>query len=289
MSSSEFICRYAAGEWNLVAIPVFPSRAFRHCNIVVNSNIISKPSDLNGKKIGVQAYTMTVAVWIRGILQDVGVDLSTITWIEGDLVKPGSHGKAKPKPLLRPVSRMPNESLKSLSQLLQDGEIAATVGAHAPTCFGDATHIQRLFPNVRETEKEYYQRTEVSPIMHLVVIKRDVVKKHPIVPQSLYQAMNQSRYMALDSMNSLSTYRYMLPFLTSDLDEINESFGGDPWPYGIESNRTPLEALVNLLFEKAMNSRRVAVEEISISVNGRWIYRLGSGSLLQLSDNLYLC
>lgn len=100
MSSSEFVCRYVAGERDLVGIPVFPSRAFRHSCIVVNSKIISKPSDLNGKKIGVQVYTMTAAVWIT---QDAGVDLSTITWVEGDLVKPGPHGKAKPKPLLRPI------------------------------------------------------------------------------------------------------------------------------------------------------------------------------------------
>ncbi|KAJ6003056.1 hypothetical protein N7451_005603 [Penicillium sp. IBT 35674x] len=160
------------------------SMAFRHSNIVVNLNII----DLNGKKIGVQVYTMTAAVWIRGILQDAGVDLSTIAWIEGDLIKSGSHGKAKPKPLLRPISRMPNESPKSLNKLLEDGDIAATVGAHAPVCLGEATHIRRLFSNIRKTEKEYYQRTEIIPIMDLIVIKRDVVGKHPFVPHSLYQA-----------------------------------------------------------------------------------------------------
>ncbi|KAJ5557104.1 hypothetical protein N7494_001019 [Penicillium frequentans] len=265
MSSSEFICRYAAGERDLVAIPVFPSRASRHSNVVVNSKTISKPSDLNGKKIGVQVYTMTAAVWIRGILQDAGVDLSTITWIEGDLVKPGSHGKAKPKPLLRPISRMPNESPKSLSQLLEDGDIAATVGAHTPTCLGEATHIQRLFPNIRETEKECYQKTGIFPIMHLIVIKRDIVKKHPFVSRTLYQAMNDSKNIVLNWMKSLSTYKYMLPFLMPDLDEISELFGGDPWPHGVESNRMALEALVNLLYDQAMISRRVAVEELFVS------------------------
>ncbi|KAJ5657495.1 uncharacterized protein N7484_001144 [Penicillium longicatenatum] len=264
MSSSEFICRYAAGERDLVAIPVFPSRAFRHSCIVVNSSIISKPSDLNGKKIGVQVYTMTAAVWVRGILQDAGVDLSTITWVEGDLVQPGSHGKAMPKPLLRPIERVPNQSPKSLSQLLEDGEIAATVGAHAPPCLGHAPHIQRLFPNIRETEKGYYQRTGIFPIMHLVVIKSDIVEQHPFVPRSIFQAMNESKNMALRSMRFLSTYRYMLPFLTSDIDEIDLLFGGDPWPYGVESNRTALEALVNLLYEQAMISRKIAIDEIFV-------------------------
>ncbi|KAJ5123797.1 hypothetical protein N7448_009894 [Penicillium atrosanguineum] len=267
MSSSEFVCRYVAGERDLVGIPVFPSRAFRHSCIVVNSNIISKPSDLNGKKIGVQVYTMTAAVWIRGVLQDAGVDLSTITWIEGDLNKPGSHGKAKSKPLLRPIVQMPNESPKSLSQLLEDGEIAATIGAHAPPCLGKAPHIQHLFPKVRETEKEYYQRTGIFPIMHLVVIKKEVVKKHPFVPRSLFRAMDESKNIALRSMKFASTYRYMLPFLSSDLDEIEQLFGGDPWPYGIEPNRTTLEALVNLLYDQAMISRKVTLEELFISLS----------------------
>lgn len=262
MSSSEYVCRYAAGERDLVGIPVFPSRAFRHSCIAVNSDIISSPSDLNGKRIGVQVYTMTAAVWIRGVLQDAGVDLSTITWIEGDLVKPGSHGQPKTKPLLRPVSRVPNESPKSLSQLLEEGEIAATIGAHAPPCLAKASHIRHLFPNIRETEKEYYQRTGIFPIMHLVVIKRAVVEKHPFVPRSLFQVMNESKNIALRSMRLASTYRYMLPFLSSDLEEIEQLFGGDPWPYGIESNRTVLEALVNLLYDQAMISRRISLEEL---------------------------
>lgn len=262
MSSSEYVCRYAAGEKDLVAIPVFPSRAFRHSCIVVNSDIISKPSDLNGKKIGVQVYTMTAAVWIRGVLQDAGVDLSTITWVEGDLAKPGSHGKPKSKPLLRRISRIPNESPKSLSQLLEDGEIAATIGAQPPPCFGKAPHIRHLFPNIRETEKEYYKKTGIFPIMHLVVIKREVVEKYPFVPRSLFQAMNESKNIALRSMTRSSTYRYMLPFLSSDLDEIKHLFGGDSWPYGIEPNRKVLETLVNLLYDQAMISRRVSLEEL---------------------------
>ena len=129
MSSSEYICRYAAGERDLVAIPVFPSRAFRHNNIAIDSNQIKKATDLNGKRVGVQLYTMTAAVWIRGVLQKAGVDLSSITWVEGAMEKAGSHGKPTTKPLLRPVKRVPNEANKSLSQLLEDGEIAATIGA----------------------------------------------------------------------------------------------------------------------------------------------------------------
>lgn len=128
LSASEYICRYSAGFRDLVALPVFPSRVFRHGFIAVNENIIKKPEDLNGKKVGVQLYTMTAAVWIRGVLQQAGVDLSSITWVEGAVERAGSHGLPSAEPLLKPVKRVRNETDKSLSQLLEDGEIAATIG-----------------------------------------------------------------------------------------------------------------------------------------------------------------
>ena len=148
LSTSEYICRYAAGHRDLVAIPVFPSRAFRHSFIAVNQNIIKKPEDLNGKKVGVQLYTMTAAVWIRGLLQHSGVDLSSITWVEGAVEKPGSHGVPSAEPLLKPVTRVRNETNKSLSQLLEDGEIAATIGTRFlnPSChYGRKLTNSRLF------------------------------------------------------------------------------------------------------------------------------------------------
>ncbi|KUL89313.1 hypothetical protein ZTR_03747 [Talaromyces verruculosus] len=240
MSVSEYVCR---------------------C-IVVNTGIIKTPSDLNGKKIGVQIYTMTAAVWIRGVLQEAGVGVSSITWVEGDLRKPGSHGKPRAKPLLRPVNRVRNESSSSLSQLLETGKIAATIGADVPTCFGKARHIQHLFPNVRQTEKEYFQRTGIFPIMHLVVIKKDVLDRHPFVAMSLFKAMNESKDIALAQMKFASTYRYMLPFLPSDLKEIEDLFGGDPWPYGVEPNRKVLESLVTFLYDQAMIAQKVPLEEL---------------------------
>jgi 4,5-dihydroxyphthalate decarboxylase len=269
MSISEYICRYADGERDFVAIPIFPSRAFRHNCIAVNTDLIQQPSDLNGMRIGVQLYTMTAAVWIRGILEDAGVDLSTITWIEGDIKTPGLHGRPTTKPLLRPVKRIPNESLtKSLSQRLEDGEVAATIGADQPPCLGKAANVQHLFPNVRETEKRYYQKTGIFPIMHCVVVKKEIIDKYPFVPTSLFNAMVESKNIALRRMRFNATYRYMLPFLTSDLKEIEEVFGSDPWPYGIDSNRKTLEALVSFLYKQAMISREIPLEELFAPIYG---------------------
>ena len=123
LSASEYITRYVAGDKTFVALPVFPSRAFRHGFIAVNDRTIKKPSDLNGKKIGVQKYTMTAAVWQRGVLEQSGVDLSSITWVEGAMEKAGSHGKPSALSPLRPIKIESNTSDKSLSDLLIEGQI----------------------------------------------------------------------------------------------------------------------------------------------------------------------
>src|SRR5207302_4509717 len=125
MSSSEYITRYASGSCPFVALPVFPSRVFRHGFIAIDSRVIRKPTDLAGKRIGVQLYTMTAAIWIRGLLQhEYGVDLSTIQWVEGAMETPTRHGSPTVLPPLKPVSIVPNSSGKSLSALLEHGESA---------------------------------------------------------------------------------------------------------------------------------------------------------------------
>jgi 4,5-dihydroxyphthalate decarboxylase len=269
MSASEYITRHVAGKSPFIAIPVFPSRMFRHGFITVNTRLIKTPKDLEGKKIGVQLYTMTAAVWIRAVLQqDLKLDLSGVQWIEGAIESPAPHGKPTVLPPLKPVSITANKSGKSLSQLLEDGEIAAVIGADLPTCYGKAEHIQRLFRNFKEEEKAYFRRTGVFPIMHLVVLRRDFHERHPFVATSLFNALNESKALALRRMRYLGALRYMLPWLPSELDEIDEVFGDDPWPYGVEDNRKPLEALVKALHEQSMTERIVPIEELFAPVRG---------------------
>ncbi|KAK5113179.1 hypothetical protein LTR85_010997 [Meristemomyces frigidus] len=264
MSSSEYICTYAAGKRDFVAIPVFPSRVFRHGFIAVDGKQVKTPKDLEGKKVGVQLYTMTAAVWIRGLLAQEGVDLDTIEWVEGAVEKPGSHGKPSALPPIKPVKITRNEDAnRSLSQLLADGEIAATIGADLPTSYGQAANVKRLFPDFKEAEKKYYKNHGIFPIMHLVVIKRSLVEQHPWIPSSLYNAFNESKEVALRRMKFVGALRYMLPWLPSELDEINEVFeDGDPWPYGLEKNRRTLETLVEFLWEQGMVERKPTLEEL---------------------------
>lgn len=270
LSLSEYICRYAAGHRDFTAIPVFPSRAFRHGFIAVNSRTIRDPRDLNGKKIGVQLYTMTAAVWIRAVLQQHGVDLSSVEWIQGSMESAESHGKPSAMPLVRPVSIKQNDSGKSLSQLLEDGDIDATIGADLPPCFGKAPFVKRLFPDFKEVEKKYFKETGIFPIMHAVVIRTELYEKHPWIASSLYNALNDSKEVARIRMRFLDCLRYMLPWMAAELDEIDEVFlEGDPWQNGVEPNRQTLEALVDALHDQAMISSRIIVDGLFAPVRGQ--------------------
>jgi 4,5-dihydroxyphthalate decarboxylase len=270
MSSSEYITRYAAGKCPFVAIPVFASRMFRHGFIAVDKRAIKKPSDLAGKRIGVQLYTMTAAIWIRGLLQrECGVDLSKVEWVEGAIEAPTPHGKPTVLPPLKPVSIVANTSGKSLSKLLEDGEIQAIIGADLPPAFGKNPNIGRLFPNFREAEKEYFRRTKIFPIMHLIVLQRGFHEKHPFVASSLYNAFCESKARAFKKMRYLGALRYMLPWLPAELDEIDEVFGGDPWPYGLEPNRPTLEALVQFLVDQSLIADKVPVDDLFVGVHSQ--------------------
>ncbi|HEX9464010.1 MAG TPA: ABC transporter substrate-binding protein, partial [Alphaproteobacteria bacterium] len=249
------------------AIPVFPSRVFRHGYIFVNKRAgIRTPKDLEGKRVGVPLYTMTAAIWQRGhLMHEYGVDLSTVRWVQGAINARTSHGTPTVLPLLKPVA-IEQAQGQSLSELLDAGEIAAMLGTNPPDCFGKNPDIVRLFPNFREVERDYYTRTRIFPIMHLVVIKQEVHEKHPAVAASLYRAFCAAKDMALEKMRFTGTLRYMLPFLPDDLDEIDRVFGGDPWPYGVEPNRPTLEALVQYLAEQNVIAKPPPIESLFLPV-----------------------
>jgi 4,5-dihydroxyphthalate decarboxylase len=267
MSSSEFISRFAAGNSPLVAIPAFVSRVFRHGFIFLNRRSgIRMPKDLEGRRVGVPLYTMSAAIWVRGLLQhEYGVDLAKIRWVQGALRKPGAHGSPSAPPLLEPPNIEINNSGKSLSRLLADGELDAVISSRPVEGMGANPDIQRLFPNYREIEKDYYRRTRIFPIMHLVAIRRDVYAAHPFVAQNLYDALCQSRERALAQMQARGALRYMLPWLPAAMDEIDEVFGGDPWPYGVEANRPTLEALVQYMVEQHFIARPIAIEDLFVA------------------------
>jgi 4,5-dihydroxyphthalate decarboxylase len=269
MSSSEFISRFAAGKLPYVALPVFASRVFRHGFIVVNRRFVKSPADLAGKRIGVPLYTQTAALFVRGLMQhDLDIDLSTIEWVQGAVNEPGAYGNPSVMPLLKPVHITPNQSGKSLSDLLETGEIQAIIGSNLPQALKHNPDVVRLFPDYRAQEQDYFRRTRIFPIMHLIVIRNDVYERYPFVAKSLYDAFVAAKDQAWEKMRYSGTLRYMLPWLPDDVEEIDALFGGDCWPYGIEPNRPTLEALVTYMAEQGLIPGAIPIEKLFVPTSG---------------------
>jgi 4,5-dihydroxyphthalate decarboxylase len=217
--------------------------------------------------VGVPVYTMTAAIFIRGLLSDEhGIDFSKCEWVEGDINSAKSHGNPTILPTAKKLAISANKSGKSLSKMLEDGELQAIIGTGVPEAFGRNPDIVRLYPDYRSAEMEYCKRTKIFPIMHTVVIRKDVHERHPFVATALYHALEQSKNLALKKMNYRGTLRYMLPWMTAELDEIAAVFGGDPWPYGVEANRPTLSALVRYLEEQGVIAKAPKVDDLFVPV-----------------------
>ncbi len=175
---------------------------------------------------------------------------------------PLPHGSPTVLALLKSASITANTSGKSLSELLAAGEIDAVIGAELPSCHGVSGHVARLFPDYREVEKAYFRRTGIFPIMHLVVLRREFHERHPFAATSLFNALEESKNIARARLRFLGALRYMLPWLPAEIEEIDDVFGGDPWPYGVEPNRPTLEAFVQFLTDQSMIAEAVAVDEL---------------------------
>jgi len=266
LSASEYIALAGAGDRRFVALPVFPSRVFRHGYIFVNARSgVRDPQDLAGRRIGLPLYTQTAAIWARGHLQhQFGVDLSAVRWVQGAVEKGGTHGKPHAPPLLRPVAIEHNESGAPLDALLAQGDIAALIGSRKPQSFGRHPDIVRLFPDYRALERRLYETAGIFPIMHLIALRRELYERHRWVATSLYKAFVESKRRAIARMHYAGSLAVMLPWLLAEIEEIDEVFGGDPWPYGIEPNRATLQALVQYMVEQHFIAGPIALEDLFV-------------------------
>jgi len=269
LSASEFISLTGAGNCPFVALPVFPSRVFRHGYIFINTRAgIRTPKDLEGKRIGVPLYTQTAAIWARGHLaHQFGVDLSSIRWVQGAVEHTGTHGKPHAPPLLRPVVIEQNTSGASLAELLARGEIEALIGSRKPEGFGRHPDIARLFPEYRARERELYEIAKIFPIMHLITIRRELHERHRWLATSCYEAFVESKRRALARLRYAGSLAVMLPWLQSEIEEIDQVFGGDAWPYGLEPNRPTLEALVQYMVEQHFIAKPIPIENLFVGVH----------------------
>ena len=270
LSTSEFISLMGRGDCPFVALPVFPSRVFRHGYIFINTRRgIRAPKDLEGKRIGLPLYTQTAAIWARGHLaHQFDVNLATIRWVQGAVEKSGTHGKPHAPPLLRPVAIEQNASADPLGALLARGEIDALIGSRKPDELGRHPDVARLFPNYRALELELYEQTKIFPIMHLIAIRRDLYERQRWIATSLYNAFVEAKRRARVRMRYAGSLSTMLPWLIDDVEEIDEVFGGDAFPYGIDSNRPTLQALVAYMVEQHFIARAIPIEDLFVPLFG---------------------
>ncbi len=271
LSASEFISLTGNGKSAFVAIPVFPSRAFRHGYIFINRRSgIRTPKDLEGRRVGLPLYTQTASIWVRGhLMHQFGVDTDKIHWVQGAVETGGAHGDPHALPLLKPVAIEQNKSGRPLGELLAAGEIDAYLGSRKPQSFGKHPDVVRLLPNHHALERELVEREKIFPIMHLVAIRRALYERHPWIANSLYAAFVEAKRIARTRLRYAGSLAAMLPWLQDEIEEIDEVFPeGDPFPYGLEPNRPTLAALVRYMVEQHFIPKTIAVEELFVPLPG---------------------
>jgi 4,5-dihydroxyphthalate decarboxylase len=263
MSLSSYVASLGRAEPPFIAIPAFPSRFFRHSCIFVSSKSgIKRPEDLKGKRIGVPEYQMTAPVWIRGILSDeYGVKVTEVQHLSGGEEEPGRDEKLK-LDLPSSIKLTPIGPTQTLSGMLAAGELDALVTARAPSTFTTTDSVKRLFPDYVAKEKEYFRRTKIFPIMHTVVIRRDVYAKNPWVAQSLYKAFVASKKIASGMYDQTAALTSMLPWSVAAADEARAEMGDDWWPYGLGPNRHVLETFLRYHHEQGLSKRLFKPEEL---------------------------
>lgn len=263
-SLSSFIVKTGQGSNSYVGVPAFVSRAFRHTGIFIrNDRGIEKPQDLKEKHIGCPEYQLTACVWIRSILEgDYGVKPSDVIWVRGGIEQPGRAEKISVSlPCDIRVRQAPED--RSLNRMLVDGEIDGFIGPRPPSSF-EAGHpnIVRLFPDATAVATDYYRRTKIFPIMHMIGARRTIVEEHPWLPAALLKAFEQSKQVALGRLSDASAPKITLPFVEEQLRSARDLMGEDFWAYGVEPNRHVLDAFLESHHSQGLSPRRLAIEEI---------------------------
>ena len=264
MSLSSYVLSLFTPERPFVAIPIFPSRVFRHSGIYINAaSGIREPKDLVGRKVGNPEYQLTANVWIRGILAEhYGVPVNGVTYYTGGQEEPGRVEKGR----LQLPSDIRIERIgptDTLAAMLASGAIDALYAPKAPSTL--RTHpqtVKRLFDDVMGVERDYFRRTRIFPIMHTLVIRRDVYEQHRWIAQSLYKAFSAAQRETYADLDETSALKTMLPWLIAHLDETRREMGEDFWPYGLEPNRHVLETFIRYSYEQGLARERLKPEQL---------------------------
>ena len=264
MSLSSYTVSLGREKPPFIAIPAFPSRLFRHNGIFISTRSgIREPKDLIGKRIGVPEYQLTAPVWQRGILQDeYGVDPASVEYFTGGEEDPGREEKVKlnlpAKIRVRAIG-----PTQTLSHMLAEGEIDAITAPRNPSTFTTRPdRVKRLFENYVEVERAYFRKTKIFPIMHTVVLRRELYEAHPWIAQSLMKAFVEAKRRAQENLYVVAAIKTMLPWQIAYVEETRREMGEDWWPYGFAENRHVLETFLRYHHEQGLSPKRLKPEDL---------------------------
>jgi 4,5-dihydroxyphthalate decarboxylase len=263
LSMGAFLTAAARGRRPFIALPVFPSRTFRHRCIFVNAESgIKTPADLRGRRMGVPEYSMTAAVWLRGLFQhEYGIPPTEIHWIQAGEEHPGRKDRVDFE-LPRGV-RLESRPDRTLNGMIESGEVEAMMSPRMPTCFlNGSPRVRRLFPDYRQAEMEYFRRTGLFPIMHVIVIKRSIYEREPWVAQTLYKVFCEAKDRCMQDLYDTNILRVSLPWTSAEYEATRDLMTADYWPYGLAPNRVNLETLHGYLHEQGLIKQKLNLDEL---------------------------
>lgn len=264
LSLSSYSISVARGDPHYVAVPVFLSRAFRHSSVYVRKDRgIDRPEDLKGRRIGIAEYQLSANVWIRGILEEEhGVAPSGITWVRGGMHTPGRPEKIKvtlPDDIT--VEEAPEGA--TLNAMLEAGEIDGFIGPRAPRCFAEGhPQVGRLWSDSMAAAEDYYRRSRIFPIMHVLGVRRSLADAHPWLPGALLKAFTEAKRIAEGLLSDTSATKVTMPFVEDTLDRARRLMGPDPWSYGLAPNAHVLDRFLDYHHAQGLSPRRVQVEDL---------------------------
>ncbi|MEA2642141.1 MAG: 4,5-dihydroxyphthalate decarboxylase [Chloroflexota bacterium] len=264
MSGTAYMLDRAKADPRFIAVPVFLSRSFRHSGMYVHAGSgIERPEDLVGKRVGAPEYAVTAVTWIRGMLKhEYGIEPSDLHWMIGGQESPGREERAYFVPPAG-VTIEPLPPGATLNDMLVKGEIDAMFAPRIPKPFAEGNPaIRRLFPDVQAVEEDYYRRTKIFPIMHILVMKQEIYREHPWVAESLYKAFRRAKEECMQAMYDATAIPCSLPWFVQEIERERRVFGYDLWPYGIEESRPTLEAMVQYHVEQELIPRAIPIEEL---------------------------
>ena len=263
LSLSSYVLSLFHADPPFVAIPVFPSRSFRHSCIYVHADAaIRTPKDLINKRVGSPEFQLTACVWIRGLLaDDHGVPVDSVTYVVGGQEEPGRPEKLRLDlpPSIR-IERIGPDA--TLAAMLERGGIDALYTPRMPSTFRTGGRVRRLFADYPDVEREYFRRTAIFPIMHVIAIRRDLYERQRWIAQSLQKAFTAAQRETYADLAETAALKAMLPWLTAHVEDTRREMGDDYWPYGLDRNRRTLDTFLRYSHEQGLARRRLTADEL---------------------------